>query len=330
MENIDVDILREEAVDDRIDIPTGHWIIKKRETFNTPTHLYLPEGSVLYCSDDVGLYFAEGAVGSVIEGKGKIVGLEGCRYPVWFHGAKRSSVKDVTIEVRDVDAKQGLCLAACSRMVVDSVTLIGPKPAPYDDQLHRYSSRQPAGILLRTDGELHSAFILQNCIVSGFGIGILTGTVERLTIRDCIVNNTSGQHGMYLSSTTDTVVANNVINGSALQGIKLQCADKDGRDAGRAIVQGNLLTGIKSHGILITSTGNREHTYKDCIVMNNTILGHKPEEGECAAIRVLTKDDDSILIKGNTSLGFARHLLHTGFDGGTFSNIETLEPQGNT
>ena len=154
--------------------------------------------------------------------------------------------------------------------------------------------------------------------------------MERLTIRDCIVNNTSGQHGMYLSSTTDTVVVNNVVNGSALQGIKLQCADKDGRDAGRAIVQGNLLTGIKSHGILITSTGDQKHTYKDCIVMNNTILGHKPEKGECAAIRVLTKDDDSILIKGNTSLGFARHLLHTGFDGGTFSNIETLEPQGNT
>ena len=110
-------------------------------------------------------------------------------------------------------------------------------------------------------GDGSSNWSVTGCDISLYAQGINSGDVSNVRITNNHIHDMTGQHGIYLDSVFNLIIASNLVRDTGLQGIKVQIANATvGQDTDHVAITGNVVTNSGSHAILLTKavTGSRQ------------------------------------------------------------------------
>lgn len=127
---------------------------------------------------------------------------------------------------------------------------------------------------------------VSGCDLSAAAQGIVTGDSQahvRITGND--IHDISGQHGAYIESVGDLVVASNNIWNCGLTGMKVQIGTTLAPDAQRIVIASNVISNVGAQGILITNPVGGTPRLREFIVSLNTVVN--PVSGGNAGIHLL-------------------------------------------
>lgn len=144
--------------------------------------------------------------------------------------------------------------AGVSDVRVVNCRLQGPGP----DEITPLTNNYGMGVV---GGDGASNWSVTGCDISLYAQGINSGDVSNVRITNNYIHDMTGQHGIYLDSVFNLIIANNMVRDTSLQGIKVQIANfTTGQDIDHVTITGNVVTNVGSHAILLTKavTGSRQ------------------------------------------------------------------------
>lgn len=148
--------------------------------------------------------------------------------------------------------------------IIDSA-LIGPGTAEITPTTDNYGM----GV---TAGQDSSDWSVIGCEIADYAQGINSGDCTNVRIVGNDIHDITGQHGIYLDAIDNLVISGNLVRDTGLQGIKVQIANSTtGIDPDHIAITGNALSGIGSHGILLTKVVGGGRQVRRVTVVGNTI-----------------------------------------------------------
>lgn len=135
--------------------------------------------------------------------------------------------------------------------------------------------------------------------ISGFAQGIVTGNIFGSFIGGGIKISTAGQHGIYFASAVNCVISDVIINGTGLEGIKIQIQDLEGIDSDNVIISNVVMTNLGSHGVHFANVQTTPSNRNKKILIHDVSVSHKTNG---AGSGILIEHGDDVIIHDCISL----------------------------
>lgn len=117
----------------------------------------------------------------------------------------------------------------------------------------------------------NTAITIHNNTISGHCFGIFLNDSNGAVISDNHIYDCPGQHGMYISSTSNIIIGNNVVKNVEYIGIKCQISTLDST-IHNVTIDNNTITDCNQSGVSINVTaGNTTSKFENLRITNNSI-----------------------------------------------------------